>query len=189
MDHREHNFRHRHNPTNNQKHYRLAPFYTSLPYSHNILNLYRYMVHQLSYLHIRLNKRHFCHKHCKLGPSTLVRLNSGMASVTQSFFFPILFRACQLKISSFSFFQTALSNYMYPEKRYFLKKRKIWDEQRKLQSGLCYLSIPSGRDERLYLTYHPGFEKVSEEPKKSPSCFTQEGLQIHIDRLLAESAI
>jgi len=64
----------------------------------------------------------------------------------------------------------------------FRKKWKIWDDQRKLQSGLCYLSILSGRDERLYLTYHPGFEKVSAEPKKSPDCFTQEGFQIDINR-------
>ena len=66
---------------------------------------------------------------------------------------------------------------------------KMKDLGRTTKTGLCYLSIPSGRDERLYLTYHPDFKKVSEEPKKSPSCFTQEGFQIHIDRLLAESAI
>ena len=74
-------------------------------------------------------------------------------------------------------------------KWYFLKKWKIWDEQRKLQSGLCYLSILSGRDERLYLTYHPGYEKVTAEPKKSPDCFTQEGFRINPGRSLAENVI
>ena len=58
-----------------------------------------------------------------------------------------------------------------------LIKIKIWDEQRKLQSGLCYLSILSRGDERLYLTYHPGIGKITAEPKKSPDCFTQANFQ------------
>ena len=59
-----------------------------------------------------------------------------------------------------------------------LIKIKIWDEQRKLQSGLCYLSILSRGDERLYLTYHPGIGKLTAEPKKSPDCFTQASFRI-----------